>query len=135
MQVRQVNPQYIAQMWPDVSGYLSNALKFSGGEYTVEHLKVYLTQGTQALLIAEDDNNIRGAASVSIIKYPNDTVAFVNAIGGKLITSPDMFDQLINWAKAQGCTKIQGAARESIERLWRIKFGFTERYRIVEKSL
>lgn len=134
MKVHHVNPQYVAAIWPKVGDFIANALKYSGGEYSADQLKVMLVDGSQNLLVA-DDGEIKGAAAVQIIRYPNDTVAFVTAIGGKLITSPDMFNQLTEWAKSQGCTKIQGAARESIERLWRIKFGFSERYRIVEKTL
>lgn len=135
MKVFQVNPQYVASIWPKVGQFIANALEYSGGEYSADQLKVMLTKGSQSLLVADDEGHIKGAAAVSIICYPNDTVAFVTAIGGKLITSQDTFNQLVEWAKSQGCTKIQGAARESIERLWRQKFGFSERYRIVEKTL
>ena len=135
MKVHQVNPQYVVSIWPKVGQFITNALEYAGGEYSADQLKVMLTEGNQSLLVADDNGTVKGAASVQIIRYPNDTVAFVTAIGGKLITSNDMFNQLVDWAKSQGCTKIQGAARESVERLWRQKFGFSERYRIVEKSL
>ena len=47
------------------------------------------------LLVATDDNaEIHGAATVSFINYPNDRVAFVTAIGGKLVTSPETFAQM-----------------------------------------
>jgi hypothetical protein len=36
--------------------------------------------------------------------------------------------------KSYGATKIQGAAREAIARLW-TRYGFKERYRIVEARL
>ena len=114
---------------------LENALKYSGGEYNIDQLKGMLSSGSKVLLVADDNGEIKGAAAISLDRWPNDHICFVMAIGGRLITSLDMFSQLEAWAKAQGCTKIQGAARESVERLWRQKFDFSERYRIVEKTL
>ena len=135
MKLLQVNPNYVCQMWPQVNSMLEKALEFSGGEYNIDQLKGMLATGNKTLLVASDNEVIKGAAAIDLIRYPNDFICFVMAIGGKMITSPDMFNQLSDWAKSQGCTKIQGAARESVERLWRQKFGFSERYRIVEKPL
>jgi hypothetical protein len=134
MNVRQVNPSFVPQIWPKVCKFLESALEHSGGEYTADQLKVYLVQGSQSLLVA-DDGEIKGAATVQFIDYPNDRVAFITSIGGRLITGNEMFSQLIEWCRLNGCTKVQGAARESVERLWRQRFGFSERYRIVEKSI
>ncbi len=135
MIIQQVNPSYVCQIWPMVGEMLANALKYSGGEYNIDQLKAMLSSGAKTLLVADDNGTIKGAAAISLDKWPNDNICFIMAIGGRLITSADMFDQLQGWAKAQGCTKIQGAARESVERLWRQKFNFEERYRIVEKLL
>ena len=135
MKVQQVQTNFVPRLWPEVEQFFVSALEHSGGEYTAEQLKVYLATGQQIMLVADDEGKIKGAASVQLIRYPNDLVCFITAIGGRLITSQDMFQQLTAWAKGQGCTKIQGAARESIERLWRQRFNFSERYRIVEKSI
>lgn len=135
MKLNQVNPNYVCQLWPQIELMLDNALKTGGGEYNVDQLKVYLTEGTKTLLVAEDNGNIIGASAISLIRYPNDFICFVSAIGGKMIANKDLFSQLENWARSQGCTKIQGAAFESVARLWRQRFGVIERYRIVEKAL
>lgn len=135
MILRQVNPAYVCQMWHQVCDMLENALKYSGGEYNIDQLKAMLSSGAKTLLIADDNGTVKGAAAISLDRWPNDHICFVMAIGGRLITSKEMFAQLEEWAKSQGCTKIQGAARESVERLWRQKFNFEERYRIVEKPL
>lgn len=135
MILRQVNPNYVCQLWPQVSSMLEKALEYAGGEYTIEQLKGMLAMGDKTLLVAEEGEIIKGAAVVSLIRYPNEFVCFIMAVGGRLISSPDIFDQLSEWAKGQGCTLIRGAARESVERLWRQKFEFVERYRIVEKRI
>lgn len=135
MRIHQVNPSYVCQIWPSVEGFLSSALMTGGGEYNVDQLKGFLTDGRQCLLVADDDGEIKGACAISFNSYPNEYIAFVTAIGGRMIANKDLFSQLCEWAKSQGATKIRGAAFESVERLWRQKFGFEERYRIVEKSL
>ena len=109
--------------------------KFGGAEYTAEQIKVYLILGEWMLLVATDENKeIQGAATVNFINYPASRVAFVTAIGGKLITSPDTFAQMSSIFKANGATKIQGMARPSIARLWK-RYGFAERTTLVETRI
>ena len=87
------------------------------------------------LLVATDENKeIQGAATVNFINYPASRVAFVTAIGGRLISSQDTYAQMVQIFKQLGATKVQGAARESIARLWS-RYGFEERYRIVEAKI
>jgi hypothetical protein len=58
----------------------------------------------------------------------------VTTIGGRLISSLDTFEQLKQLMKAFGATALEGAARESIARLWG-RYGFAEKYRIVGVKL
>lgn len=136
MQVQYVPAHYLQQVWPKVEPLLEEALEFSAGEYDVRQLKVFLSTGAQQLLIAVDeDGEVCGAASVEWINYPNDRVAFVTAIAGSGVPQEDTWAQICEWARVNGATKIRGAAREAIARLWKAKFGFTQRYIIVEKQL
>jgi hypothetical protein len=133
--VRHISVQYIAQAWPLVEKYLSDAVAWGGGDYSLEQVQVYLSQGNWVLLAAVDEQGaVHGAATVTFLNYPNDRVAFITFIGGKLISNKDTFGQLKDLLKANGATKIQGAARESIARLWS-RYGFEERYRIVETNI
>jgi len=135
-QVKIVAPIYIQQIWESVEPYLSAALKHSGGEYGIEHLKVFLVQGHQVLLIAVDDsNNIHGAATVEWINFPNERVAFVTTIGGVMVTKKEIWYQFENWVRQNGGTMIRGATRESAARLWKKAFGVESRYIMVEKKL
>ena len=100
-----------------------------------EQAKALLAQGSWLLLVAVDEEQVvHGAASVNFINMPNDRIAFVTAIGGKLISNQDTYAQLCEVLKGFGATKIQGAARESIARLWS-RYGFKERYIIVEAKI
>jgi len=119
-----------------VASFIVSGLRFSEGDYDAEHAKVYLANGQWQLLIARDDNDkVTGAATVEFINRPNDRVAFFTSVGGKFMTTPEVFSQVRNILKAYGATKIEGAARESAARLWQSKFGFNEKYKIVEVSL
>ena len=136
IQVQSVHPNIILQVWDQVEPLLAKGLQKCGGEYTVEHLKVYLIQGVQHLVVSTDEqSNIIGAAAVEFINYPNERVAFITSIGGKMVANKEVWDQFAAWCKYNGATMIRGAAFESVARLWKKAFGVEQRYVIVEKKL
>ena len=133
--IRHVPVQYVNQAWPLVEQYLAEAVQYGGDDYTLDQVKVYVATGQWLLVVASDQAGaVKGAATVSFINYPNDRVAFVTFIGGRLISNQDTFKQFKDLLKANGATKIQGAAREAIARLWS-RYGFKERYIIVETKI
>lgn len=135
LSIQPVLTQNFHQVWPLVEGFLAEALKWGEDDYTVEQAKACLAKGEWLLVVAVDEQNVvHGAASVNIFNMPNDRIAFVTAIGGKLISSQDTYAQFTALLKTYGATKIQGAAREAIARLW-TRYGFKERYRIVEAKI
>jgi hypothetical protein len=136
LKVQPVPTQLINQIWLKVEPFIKSAEeKFGESEYTTDQIKVYLVTGQMMLLVAADENlEIHGAVTVSYINYPNDRVAFVTSIGGKLVTSPETFAQMAEVFKANGATKIQGAAKEAVARLWK-RFGFEEKAILVEVKL
>lgn len=135
MNIQQINPAFICQIWPRVSLMLTRGLEHSGGEYSIDQLQFMLVRGEQSLLVVESEGEVVGAASVAFENYPAARIAFITAVGGKMISSMDVYGQLVEWCRANGCTKIRGAARESIARLWKQKFGFEQRYIIVEHAI
>jgi hypothetical protein len=138
LSIRHVDVNYMQQTWPLVKPFIDEAME-KGGEfpdwaagYNVDHIQGFLTAGQWLLLVAIDEENvIHGAATVSFINYPLHRVAFVTAIGGKLISSQDTFAQLKAVLKQRGATKIQGYGRESIVRLWK-RYDFEPRNTLVE---
>ena len=136
MKIQPVLTQNVQQVWPLVERFIKSALDFSKGDYDAEHAKVYLSQGHWHMLVAGDESGeSKGACTIEYINRPNSRVAMITAIGGRLITNEDTFEQLRNILKLNGATHIEGAARESIARLWKMKFGFAEKYKIVEVAL
>lgn len=135
MNVQLVPLSVIHKIWPLVEDYLKEALKWGEDDYTIEQVKVFITKGEWMLLVAVDEQNaVHGAAAINIYNMPNHRVAFVVAIGGRLISSPETYEQLCNLLREFGATKIQGVAREAIARLWK-RYGFEERYILVEAKL
>ena len=116
--------------------FVSNALEYAQDDYTVDQVKVYLSTGHWILIVASNEiNEVVGASTITFQNYPNDRVAFVTTVGGKFISDTDTFNQFKEILKGFGATKIQGAARKSIARLWRTKLGFKERHIIVEAKI
>ena len=116
--IRHVPIQYVNQAWPLVEKYIAEAVQYGGDDYTLDQVRVYLASGQWLLVVAStEDGSIKGAATVSFSNYPNDRVAFVTFIGGRLISNQETFTQFKDLLKANGATKIQGAAREAIARL------------------
>jgi len=130
MQVQRVDITHVNQVWHLVEPFIANAMEYSCGDYTVEQVKTLVVMGHWSLLVAVDDDGVKGAATVSFSNRPSDRVAFITSIGGKLISNPDTFEQLKQLLASTGATYIEGAARESIARLWS-RYGFEEKYRIV----
>ena len=134
--VQTVPTHVVHQVWDTVEPLLSSGLKKSGGEYDSAHLKVYILQGIQHLLVSvNDEGNIIGAASIEFINYPNARVAFITSIGGRMIANQEVWDQFTAWCKHNGASMVRGAAFESVARLWKKAFGVEQRYVIVEKQL
>jgi hypothetical protein len=134
MKIQHVDVNYTNQVWPQVEQFISAALAYQD-DYTIEHAKVYVTNGTWMLIVAIDDAGlIHGAATIQFYNRPNDRVAFVVTMGGKLITSHETYTQFSDLLKAFGATYIEGASRESAARLWQ-RFGLSEKYRVVGAKL
>ena len=134
MKVEHVSLEWVPRVWPQVEPFIKEALEFSKGDYTVEHVQALVSTGQWVLIVAFDGEKILGAATVHLFNRPSSRIAFVTAIGGKLISSHDTFRQLKALLASFGATSIEGAARESIARLWS-RYGFETKYQIVEVKI
>lgn len=138
LKISHVDVTHIQQVWHMVKPFIEEAMEKGGDfpdwaqDYTADHIQSFLTNGAWLLVVAVDgENKIHGCATVSFINYPKHRVAFVTAIGGKLISSQDTFDQLKTLLKLRGATKIQGYGRDAIVRLWK-RYNFEPRNTLVE---
>jgi len=133
MKILRIPPDQIAQRWQEIAPFIEDSLAHSGGDFTIDQVKVYVSSG-QWLTLGVFGEKMLGVIVVQFSNMPNDRVAFITAIGGKNITNSDTFNQFQAILKAHGATKIQGGVRESVARLWR-RLGFSQRYILVEHKL
>jgi hypothetical protein len=123
------------QTWPLVEGFLAEALKWGGDDYTVDQAKVFLANGDWLLVVAVDEENkIHGAGAIKFSNMPNNRVAFIVALGGKLVVNKTSLEQLKAIVQQMGATKIQAAVRPSVEKLLS-QTNFYKRYTIVEATI
>jgi hypothetical protein len=134
MKIQHVDVNYTNQIWPQVEQFIEAALAYQD-DYSIEHVKVFVTNGTWTLIVAiDDEQTIHGAATIQFYNRPNDRVAFVVTMGGKLITGSETYAQFTDLLKAFGATYIEGASRASAMRLWE-RFGLKEKYRVAGAKL
>jgi len=133
--IRHVATNYCAQTWPLVEHFIADAHAFGGDDYSMDQIQMYVNLGSWVLLVAVDENNvIHGAGTVSFMNYPTNRIAFLTAVGGKLIVDWDTLNQLKVILKGMGATRIQGAVRDSVARLLR-RYSFEKRYTIVQTDI
>ena len=133
--IQEVPLNFVNQVWPHIEGFIREAMEYSQGEYTAEDARVYCVSGFWVVVVAVDmSNTIRGAALVNYFNRPSNRVAFIMAIGGKLVVNRETWAQFEGILRANGATSLEGAVRESVGRLWR-RYGMTPKYTIVGKSL
>lgn len=131
-----IPPQHVAALWPQLSAFIEDAFAMAKvTEYTVEEARSYLLGGGWLAIGAFDEvGKLHGATTISLVRYPHETIAFITSIGGRLISSPDTVRQLKEICRTFGATKLQGYARESVARLWR-RLNFQNRAILVEAVL
>lgn len=125
-----INPAHVNRVWPMAEPFIEEALVYSCGDYTLDQAKTLVAVGAWTLLVSVDDTGIKGAATVSFSNRPDDRVAFITAMGGKFVVNQESVDTLKHVLGSVGATCIEGAVRDSVERLLS-QHGFTPKYRVV----
>ena len=134
--VQIVAPNNIYSVWDNVENYLNASINVSGGDYTLDQLKLLLVRGEQTLLVSTDEKGVlNGAMTVEFSNRPNSRAMFITALGGHGIVNKDTFDQVEDWARMQGATKVSAWAQEAQARLYKIKSNFNTVRMVVEKDL
>ena len=134
--VQIVAPNNVYHVWEDIKEYLNASINVSGGDFTLDQLKLLLVRGEQSLLISVNKNNkINGAMTAEFINSPNARIMFITAVGGSGIVNDKTFSQVETWAKMQGATKASAWAQEAQARLYKLKANFNTVRMVVEKDL
>jgi hypothetical protein len=134
--VQIVAPNNVYHVWEDIKEYLNASINVSGGDFTLDQLKLLLVRGEQSLLVSVNENNkINGAMTVEFINNANARTMFITALGGSGIVNDETFSQVETWAKMQGATKASAWAQEAQARLYKLKANFNTVRMVVEKDL
>jgi hypothetical protein len=134
--VQIVAPNNVYNVWEDIKEYLNASINVSGGDFTLDQLKLLLVRGEQTLLVSVNENNkINGAMTVEFINNANARTMFITALGGSGIVNDETFSQVEVWAKMQGATKASAWAQEAQARLYKLKANFNTVRMVVEKDL
>jgi hypothetical protein len=134
MIIQHVPIEFRHQIWPQVEPLLSAGVQHAQGDYTLDQIKAYVATGQWVLVVAVEEEKISGAMTISFENRPNDRVAFITGVGGKLIINQDTYNQLCALVTGFGATYIEAAGRKSIVRMLR-RYGLKEKYTIVGAKL
>ena len=134
MKIELVPQQLTAQVFPLVAKFFERTIPYSGGDYSLEQIRMAVNQGGWSLVVASDETGIVGAMTLAFMNYPNDRIAFVTSTGGTNICTKDSLMQLKNIVRAMGATKLQAGGRDSVTRML-ASFGFKKRYTVVETTI
>lgn len=124
----------IHQTWPLVEKFVEDGLKYAEDDYTVDQVRACVSKGEWMLVIAVEDEAIKGAMTVNLYNAFNHRVAFITSTGGRFIINKDTFEQLCSLLKSFGATKVQGVGRDSVVRLLG-SVGLKKRYTLFEAKL
>lgn len=135
MELFQCTPAQIDQAWLDGAHNLSEACKLASREITIDQLKMLLARGERTLIGVRDGAIVKGWAAIQVQQLPNIRTLYVYSVYAPGATGPGVFDQLKQYAKANGCSVIRGACNEAVSRLWVRRFDAKPLYTIMEIEL
>lgn len=134
LEICHVAVERIPAMFQAVEGLIKSGLDYTD-DCTVEQAKVYLSNGSWGLLVAVDSEmEIHGVFMYSIANSPNDRTATIIAAGGKGIIKNEVFDQVCEFFKSLGATRVQALARHSAARLYE-RISMNEKAILTERRL
>jgi hypothetical protein len=136
MQIVVVNPAHVCNEWALGAHQLSEACEKSAGEITGDQLKMLLARGERTLLAAQDERGVSQAwAAIQVQQLPNIRVMHVYSLFARGNTGDELFEQLADIARKEGCSEIRGCVNEASERMWRARFGAERVYTTIRVRL
>lgn len=135
MNIVVVSAAHVCNEWELGAKNLAEACEKSAGEITADQLKMILSRGERVLLAAQEDGVSKAWAVIQVQQLPNIRVFYVYSIYAPGSTGVELFSQLADIAKKEGCSEIRGACNDAVERLWVKRFGAERCYATVRIRL
>lgn len=126
------SPAEIDAAWRNGAHKLSEACKRASREITPDQLKMLLARGERTLIGCREGVEVKGWAAIQVQQLPNIRVLHIYSIYAPGCTSVEMFARLKDYARANGCSAIRGAADDAVARLWERRFNAQKLYHIME---
>lgn len=122
MKVIAVLKEDLPTVWPQIIGYMRDAVSYTSGKYAVDDVLDLLHAGSRVLWIAYDDSGIKGAVVSCINQYPRKRYLCLEFCGGDegYTWKSDMLRTLQRWAKDTECDGIEGLGRIGWERIFKL---------------
>lgn len=130
-----VPASHIDVAWKDGAHRLSEACETSGGEITADQLKLLLSRGERQLMVVMNDDEKVGWIVLRLDQLPNVRVLHVCELYAPGSTFEECWEQLQEFARANGCSEIRCSAKEAQCRLYRMRFKFEPVYTTMRFSL
>ena len=129
------NKGEVEKVWPLAKELVQKACQTNGG-FNAEHILEFLKEGTMQLWMAIDENNKVICCCVTEIRqYPNFKVCDLRITTGEQFERwVDYMDNICEWAKSNGCKKMEVFARPGWERILKHK-GFKKTHVQIEREL
>lgn len=134
MKVQQVHQNAVAQVWPRVERFIQDVEPHAGGEWVTSQIKADVIAGRLLLAVFADGEEIVGAVVFTYQNNRNARTAFIMALAGSGLTTPENWEQLKAIFKSGGATEVAAAMRPATLRLWS-RLGFTPKYEIAGVTL
>ncbi len=134
-----VEPKHIDSAWPSVVTLLKKPLSRGLGEYSLEHLLIWLKDGQQQLWVGIDQNKdqeIVLAVTTQIYIWPNQKHLRIQLVGAKKHTIKDWIehlDDLEKYCKKNNIRYIEGPARDGWLPILKRR-GYFKHYSLVAKE-
>jgi hypothetical protein len=125
----------IDSIWQQVIPYLSKALDYADDKYTLEDIYKFLKEREMQLWLMYVNGVMHGCCITQIIIFPHHkrlAIPFVSGI--QMYKWLHLFDVIVEFAKTNGCTSIEGYARPGWEKVLK-KYGFKKIYSIIKADI
>ena len=127
----------VKEVWILVKDLIQKACDFSDGFADAEDFKKWLEQGTMQLWVAWDneEKKVKCVCITEIKQYPKYKVCGCKITTGSSFKKwVDFMDFVMNWAKQEGCRKMEIHTRPGWERVLKSK-GFFKTHVQLERML
>ena len=126
---------HMYNVWDKVKDFFTDSDRSELDEHTIEYFKLNVLNRSYNLLVVVEDNIIIGAFLMYFMNTPTHRVLNIAAAGGKDIVVKEVADQIEQFARSQGATKIKAQAKDAQARLYKMVMGLEKTTNVVEKLL